>query len=66
MDNHNIDNSMELLTAGLTSVYNVTPEKLNQLGRFIWTDDAMDNIKLLNNSPIQNIVSCKCIPFSAY
>lgn len=65
MDNHNVDNSMELLTAGLTSVYNVTPEKLNQLGRFIWTDDAMDNIKLLNNSPIQNIVSCKCIPFSA-
>ena len=65
MDNHNVDNSMELLTAGLTSVYNVTPEKLNQLGRFIWTDDAMDNIKLLNNSPIQNIVSCKCIPFLA-
>ena len=65
MENHNIDNSMELLTGGLTSVYNVTPEKLNQLGRFIWTDDAMDNIKLLNNSPIQNIVSCKCIPFSA-
>lgn len=65
MDNHNINNSMELLTGGLTSVYNVTPEKLNQLGRFIWTDDAMDNIKLLNNSPIQNIVSCKCIPFLA-
>lgn len=65
MENHNVDNSMELLTAGLTSVYNVTPEKLNQLGRFIWTDEAMDNIKLLNNSPIQNIVSCKCIPFSA-
>ena len=65
LDNHNVDNSMELLTAGLTSVYSVTPEKLNQLGRFIWTDDAMDNIKLLNNSPIQNIVSCKCIPFSA-
>lgn len=65
MDNHNVDNSMELLTAGLTSVYNVTSEKLNQLGRFIWTDDAMDNIKLLNNSPIQNIVSCKCIPFLA-
>lgn len=65
MDDHNVDNSMELLTAGLTSVYNVTPEKLNQLGRFIWTDSAMDNIKLLNNSPIQNIVSCKCIPFLA-
>lgn len=65
LENHNVDNSMDLLTAGLTSVYNVTSEKLNQLGRFIWTDDAMDNIKLLNNSPIQNIVSCKCIPFSA-
>lgn len=65
MESHNVDNSMDLLTAGLTSVYNVTSEKLNQLGRFIWTDDAMDNIKLLNNSPIQNIVSCKCIPFSA-
>lgn len=65
LENHNVDNSMELLTGGLTSVYNVTPEKLNQLGRFIWTDDAMDNIKLLNNSPIQNIVSCKCIPFLA-
>lgn len=65
MSEHNTDNSMDLLTAGLTSVYNVTSARLNQLGRFIWTDDAMDNIKLLNNSPIQNIVSCKCIPFSA-
>lgn len=65
MSEHNTDNSMELLTAGLTSVYNVTSARLNQLGRFIWTDDAMDNIKLLNNSPIQNIVSCKCIPFPA-
>lgn len=65
MDTHNVDNSMDLLTAGLTSVYNVTSARLNQLGRFIWTDDAMDNIKLLNNSPIQNIVSCKCIPFAS-
>lgn len=65
MSEHNTDNSMVLLTAGLTSVYNVTSARLNQLGRFIWTDDAMDNIKLLNNSPIQNIVSCKCIPFPA-
>lgn len=64
MDTHNVDNSMELLTGGLTSVYHVTSARLNQLGRFIWTDDAMDNIKLLNNSPIQNIVSCKCIPFA--
>lgn len=65
MNTHNVDNSMDLLTAGLTSVYNVTSARLNQLGRFIWTDDAMDDIKLLNNSPIQNIVSCKCIPFAA-
>ena len=64
-NHNNVNNSMELLTAGLISVYNVTPEKLNQLGRFIWTDSAMDDIKLINNSPIQNIVSCKCIPFLA-
>ena len=35
---------------------------MQALGNFIWTDNFMKNIKLLNNSPIENIVSVKAIP----
>lgn len=46
----------------LTTTYKLTETQLQALGNFIWTDNFMTNIKLLNNSPIENIVSVKAIP----
>ena len=48
----------------LTSTYKVTVEQLHALGNFLWQDSFISNIKLLNTSPIENIVSCKAIPIN--
>ena len=47
----------------LTTSYALTETRLRQLSGFLWSADFIDNIKLLNNSPIENIISCKRIPF---
>ena len=47
----------------LTTSYALTEARLRQLSGFLWSADFIDNIKLLNNSPIENIISCKRIPF---
>lgn len=47
----------------LTTSYVLTEARLRQLSSFLWSADFIDNIKLLNNSPIENIISCKRIPF---
>ena len=47
----------------LTTSYVLTETRLRQLSGFLWSADFIDNIKLLNNSPIENIISCKSIPF---
>ena len=53
-------------TSGLLStVYVMTETRLKQLASFLWSDDFFQNIKLLNNSPIENIVSCKVMPCTA-
>ena len=46
----------------LTTTYKLTDVQLQQLGNFLWQDDFITNIKLINNSPIENIVSVKAIP----
>lgn len=48
----------------LTSTYNMTRERLNQLGAFLWGANVFDEFSLINSNPIENIVSCKNIPFS--
>lgn len=49
----------------LSTVYVMTETRLKQLASFLWSDNFFQNIKLLNNSPIENIVSCKVMPCSA-
>ena len=46
----------------LTRTYQLTREQLQSLGNFLWGDSFLDNIKLINNSPIENVVSVKAIP----
>lgn len=44
-------------SAVLTRLYKVTDVKLDDLGDFLWSASFWDNIKLINNNPIENIVS---------
>lgn len=46
----------------LTTSYQVSDENLQRLGAFLWSASFWDNIKLMNNSPIENIVGCKIMP----
>lgn len=46
----------------LTRTYQLTREQLQSLGNFLWGDSFLTNIKLINNSPIENVVSVKAIP----
>ena len=48
--------------SNLVPTYKISKQALNDLGRFIWTDNAFSNIKLLNNSPIDNILSLMYMP----
>lgn len=43
--------------------YYITTSNLRSLSQFLWSDNFTKNIKLLNNDPIENIVSCKMLPF---
>lgn len=75
---NNKDNTDEDITNGSTigggqSSYNalnvicrtyyITTSNLRSLSQFLWSDNFTQNIKLLNNDPIENIVSCKMLPF---
>ena len=49
----------------LTSTFKMTKERLVQLGQFLWSANIFDKFSLINNNPIENIVSCKSIPINA-
>ncbi len=46
----------------LVNVYKISDLDLQALGRDLWGDSFMENIRLVNNSPIENIVGCKIMP----
>ena len=50
-------------TGLLTKTYVLTPQEAQGIGQFLWGATFMQNIRLLNTSPIENIVSCKLFPF---
>ena len=49
----------------LTSTFKMTKERLVQLGQFLWSANIFDQFSLINNNPIENIISCKSIPINA-
>lgn len=55
-----VDGGLNLLTTS----YIMTESQLNQLASFLWGATFLQNLQLLNNSPIENIVGCKMIPVS--
>ena len=46
----------------LNTSYALTRARCKSFSNFIWTAGLFDNIKLMNQSPIENIVSCKIFP----
>lgn len=48
----------------LTTTYVISTTNLRRFASLLWNDSFMENIKLLNNSPIENVVSCKMFPIS--
>lgn len=48
----------------LTSTFKMTKERLIQLGQFLWSSNIFDKFSLVNNNPIENIISCKSIPIN--
>lgn len=65
-DNDDADSDTAILASGigvLTSTFHMTKERLVQLGQFLWSGSIFDQFSLINNNPIENIISCKAIPF---
>ena len=47
----------------LTSTYAMTETNLKALGKKLWDDSFLKEISMLNNSPIENLLSAKAFPF---
>ena len=66
-DKDDDDDDTHVLSSGigvLTSTFHMTKERLVQLGQFLWGSSIFDEFSLINNNPIENIISCKAIPYS--
>ena len=66
-DNDEKDTNTGDVSAGigvLTSTFKMTKERLVQLGQFLWGSNIFDKFSLVNNNPIENIISCKSIPIN--
>ena len=66
-DKDDDDTDTQVLSSGigvLTSTFHMTKERLVQLGQFLWSGSIFDQFSLINNNPIENIISCKAIPYA--
>ena len=66
-DKDDDDDNTNVLSSGigvLTSTFHMTKERLVQLGQFLWSGSIFDQFSLINNNPIENIISCKAIPYA--
>lgn len=66
-DKDDDDTDTKVLSSGigvLTSTFHMTKERLVQLGQFLWGASIFDEFSLINNNPIENIISCKAIPYA--
>lgn len=63
-DDDTLDDSGFNGVGALTTSYAMTFQELQNLGSELWIDTPVTDIKLINNNPIENIVSCKLLPVS--
>lgn len=56
------DDSTDISVSGeVCKTFKIEQIELKKLGQFLWTSDFFDNILLVNNSPIENIISLKAL-----
>lgn len=48
----------------LTQSYALTTSRCKAFGDYLWNAGVFSNIKLMNNSPIENVIACKIFPMS--
>lgn len=48
----------------LTQSYAMTKQEIQGIGYFLWGATFLDNVKLVNNNPIENVISCKLFPLN--
>ena len=48
----------------LTQSYALTTSRCQAFGDYLWNAGVFSNIKLMNNSPIENVIACKIFPMS--
>lgn len=63
-DEHSPTIGYDIGACNLTACYELSVERLNNIANKLWSEDFFSNILLLNNSPIENILSCKLLPLS--
>ena len=63
-DEHSPTVGYDIGVCNLTNCYELSVERLNNIAIKLWSEDFFSNILLLNNSPIENILSCKLLPLS--
>ena len=49
----------------LTQTYKLSDLQIKALGNFLWSSTLLDNLQLVNNNPIENVVSVKALPVDA-
>ena len=63
-DDKDTDEPSGISTVGLlTTSYKVTRAVLNNIGQKLWDSSFLENLKLVNNNPIENIISVSLYPF---
>ena len=56
------DDSTDVSVSGeVCKTFKIDQIELKKLSQFLWTSDFFDNILLVNNSPIENIISLKAL-----
>lgn len=56
------DDSTDITVSGeVCKTFKIEDIELKKLSQFLWTSDFFDNILLVNNSPIENIISLKAL-----
>lgn len=50
------------LESVLTKTYKTDTIQMQELGKYLWGTSFIEDIKLVNNNPIENLVGCKRIP----
>lgn len=56
------DDSTDISVSGeVCKTFKIEQIELKKLGQFLWTSDFFDNVLLVNNSPIENIISLKAL-----